>query len=487
MTLLGLLVWGGVFVYGVMYAQPVISVDYRPRLVEMVKKKQGMPEGAENGWLVLRGLVEKSDAMNAEFVELSGRPDALEMLTIDVLYDPSHQVHGFDREEVIAANLRYMDHLKRAGFFEEANRLRAMPFAVRQSEEPRLMEMMLPEVGKARLLTRLNAARMHLAHQRGDDDERFEAFDQCLALSDLESRQGTMIEFLVGVAIRALAMSELRQEFIERPPTEAECMRAVEMLDRRTLGGMDTAMEGERMTQHDVVQVLFSDTGNGNGRLLLHRLSWLKEGSLAPPANPTGDWLEYKVCNLAGLFMPDRKENLARINGFFDPMVRQAAMSRQERLSDSFDPEAYFEETPRSYPVVHIMLPAVGKSLRAQDQIRLESVGTRLMILIELHRARTGAYPEARSDLVASVVPEVPLDPFTWKSFGYRRLAKGEGADGRAYLLYSYGGDEVDDGGKPAKVIWDALHSDKAAGTDFIINRPRPKPIPQPAEPGDME
>lgn len=482
-TLLALLVWGGVFLYGVMYAEPVISVDYRPRLVEMVRQKQGMPEGAENGWAILRGLSDSSVRIYQEAKAEAEKEGIEPAFDYDYLYNPAYHIDDESRrDEYKSRALKYIGRLRRAGVFAELNRLRETPFGARVPKEERLLDYIVPEVGSARGFTRANLARMHLAHQRGDDEERFEAFDQCLAMAQLESRQGSLLEHLVGLAIFAAATNELKQEFIERPPSEAECDRVLTLLESRMLADSSAALEGERLLNYDVVQTMFSDTGNGNGRLLLTRLNDLQSGGDPTQRSSSFEWMDYKISNLLGLFAGDRRENIAMIDEYFDHATRQAAMTRHERLADPFDADAFAENVPRSYPVIGILIPAIGKAMRSHDQYEQGRVGLRLIIAIERYRARSGHYPVSLSDLAPTILSELPMDSYTGQAFGYRRFGAGEDPDGRGYLLYSFGLDGKDDGGKPVKGNWDALHLTKAAGTDYIINLPRPKPAPKPAD-----
>ena len=107
------------------------------------------------------------------------------------------------------------------------------------------------------------------------------------------------------------------------------------------------------------------------------------------------------------------------------------------------------------------------------------------MLGIELYNAKNGRYPSTLTDLVPSIFKELPKDPYNASgAWGYRLIDPSEDtvrrADGsaRPYLLYSFGADGRDDGGKtPEKDSYSALRANTPAGLDFIVNQPRNKPF----------
>ena len=98
--------------------------------------------------------------------------------------------------------------------------------------------------------------------------------------------------------------------------------------------------------------------------------------------------------------------------------------------------------------VVGLLLPALGRAVKVDDQVALRRQGALAMLAVERYQRATGAYPADLAAVVAKgLVAAVPTDPVTGKPLGYRRLEKPDEA-GRNYLLYSVGFDGVDDGGR---------------------------------------
>ena len=68
----------------------------------------------------------------------------------------------------------------------------------------------------------------------------------------------------------------------------------------------------------------------------------------------------------------------------------------------------------------------------------------RLAIALERYKSAKGEYPETLDALIPAYLDEIPLDPFTGRKTLTYKLAPDEET---AFLLYSYGPNETDDGG----------------------------------------
>ena len=95
-----------------------------------------------------------------------------------------------------------------------------------------------------------------------------------------------------------------------------------------------------------------------------------------------------------------------------------------------------------SYPLTAMLLPAAGSSIRRQAQLRTALLQVLVAVELEEHRRSTGAYPESLDELRLKHLEELPLDPFSGKSFHYEKRPGG-------YLLYSVGPNGKDDAGTP--------------------------------------
>ena len=94
------------------------------------------------------------------------------------------------------------------------------------------------------------------------------------------------------------------------------------------------------------------------------------------------------------------------------------------------------------WTMLETFMPAARQAsvaeLRGIARERLVIVGFALAV----HFAEHNAYPESLAELVPSVLPELPRDPWSGQDLIYRRTADG-------FVLYSVADDMQDNGGTP--------------------------------------
>lgn len=362
-----------------------------------------------------------------------------------------------------------------------------------------LHEILLPELGSTRALARVNGARMYIASKNAaapDAKEMNEsdkvlvmAFEQNLAIARLLGQDPILISRLVAFAVSARATSDTRNILAERRLSEPTLQALIDTMARQ--GGVpnvSTALQGERAMVLDFVQRTHSDNGRGSGTLIPSEFAKMQHifgGSV--PANVSRS----RALNITGLLFPSRAEVESKVNEYFDLAVAESAKSRLARdpaVESSL--ENYADKISKRHVIIQLLLPALSRAMRAPDQHQLDLAGTRLMLEIELIRARTGSIPKDLS----TVDPALTKDPFTDQLFGYRVLSTPD-EYGRDYLLYGLGVDGVDNQGtpnpasafialtKPALPSASGKPNETSLGYDFIINQPprRAKAPPTPA------
>ncbi len=121
--------------------------------------------------------------------------------------------------------------------------------------------------------------------------------------------------------------------------------------------------------------------------------------------------------------------------------VEAARLPASEQLAAFRKTDARYEALPRSYGIVHSIMPSMTTlvSVDLVNQARLQTAQTALAV--ERYRIATSRLPADLADLVPAYLDGVPEDPFDGRPLRYKTLHAG-------YLLYSIGRDETDNGGK---------------------------------------
>jgi hypothetical protein len=118
--------------------------------------------------------------------------------------------------------------------------------------------------------------------------------------------------------------------------------------------------------------------------------------------------------------------------------------------------------------IAALLLPALGKVTQKAAQAQTVVDQAVVACALERYRLDKGHFPEKLEDLTPQTIERLPHDVISGESFHYRR------ANDQAYLLYSVGWNQRDDGGKPGRALFDDkdgdwLWSGPIEGSDFQV------------------
>jgi hypothetical protein len=252
-------------------------------------------------------------------------------------------------------------------------------------------------------------SRLALAEGRaGDAAER--ALD-AIELGSRSGQEGTVIHHLAGLSMSAIGTDQA--ERVARSLSAAEARRAGARLDRiiARFPEAEAALEEERWICLNTLRRLFA------GELDLRAISG-GTPSRSPSGNPP--WFLYPK--------PWSYRNMDQ--GFRAYMVEAK--------------KPYPERRPVPPPrelLSRILLPTMGRALLAFEKNRAALGILRLELALEQYRKTRGRYPTRLEELAPEILPSLPVDPYSMRSFVYR-------PQGDRYALYSVGPDGKDDAGK---------------------------------------
>jgi hypothetical protein len=101
-----------------------------------------------------------------------------------------------------------------------------------------------------------------------------------------------------------------------------------------------------------------------------------------------------------------------------------------------------------------LLLPALGKVTQKAAQAQTVVNQAILACALERYRMDKGHFPEKLEDLAPQTISHLPHDVISGEPFHYRR------ANDQAYVLYSVGWNQRDDGGKPGGALFDEKEGD---------------------------
>ncbi|MHC4316907.1 MAG: hypothetical protein ACYTGE_15040 [Planctomycetota bacterium] len=469
--------FGGAFweTMKVYHAEPNPATDSRRRLHDLALDAAGITaEEGKTAWMLLVEIFEAAEEIRGE---INAQYDA-------GAFEPRDEYDGeLDYDRVrdgralpadLAPERRAFALLEQRGVRERFHRFADGPPGLRPIKGNGVLGFsgMVDDLSRARNLARISVSAMRLAAGEGDLAGAVNAFDQTLALARTMALQPYLISYLTAAAIEALAMSELRYELMELEFDEPSCRSLLASLDRHS--GFPTvgyALEAERIYFEDWVQWTYSDDGAGDGFLVAAPV--LESGFCAPSEQSL-------LGAVASRFFTASRAEIQDAHGtLMDKLVRQTRLPAAEQAGAAAESDAFVEGLSNRYEMVRLLSSALGKFVQNSTVRAVRLEGMRVMVALELYRARHGAYPDSLDQLAGDIVTQPPADPLHGLPFGYR-LLDGD-PDGRAYLLYSIGLDRVDDGGAELSPADREAHGHAAplttpavSNADHVINEPRP-------------
>jgi hypothetical protein len=335
-----------------------------------------------------------------------------------------------------------------------------------------LIGALLPAVQQCRGAAQDLAARAMLRTAQGDTAGAWQDLLACHRLGRHVAKGGSLIEFLVGVAIDQVAF-RADLAFLEHAKLDgrqiASCLHdlqklqpvpaladkvdvterfilleAVMIVDRRGLGYVEALAGGPA---GNVNAAMFGEVPAG--------VDW------DPTLKTINSWYDRLV---AAMREKDRGTRQAKFNAF-DIELKQLKTNLVEsgdllRLAAADEKEKK-ERGPKILGelLVTLLMPAVTKVQGASDRDTQVSDNVQLAFALALYHREHGKNPNELAALAPNYVPRIPNDLFNGQPLTYRLTDKG-------YLLYSVGPNGIDDGGRS--------FDDTPPGDDLVVRMPLP-------------
>jgi hypothetical protein len=476
--------------------RPTVRVNY---LATLNKTALAVPEN-ERAWpkyreaLLAMGFREDDthDSPAADFIKDDVKPGDAKWAQTTEFFKNHADSFAMLRDAASHEKLGFVTSISHADFTEKDRELFGMHFTPEQLEAEKkltledrwLMSTLLPNLHSLVITGRLLAADAHRAAEAGDGATAYADVTALLGVS----RHAQEIPFLVGVMvgdrIQSFARITIRDVLSEQPAlwTDSQLHDLAHKLAGAKID-WTRGIEGERIGFYDCMQRVYTDNGNGDGRLalrvskdqnLFQMLASVNQGDGAP-----GDTL-LANSGLAMLTMPaanmvvaSRKEMLEAFDKLTD--AAQARISepywklRDERpLDDDFEAEERAPLGQFRYLFVRLLLPSYDNLLKRIAITNSELDGVYVGLALELYHREHKKWPGSLAELAPQWLPEVPVDRVTGQPLHYKIV------DDKP-LVYSVGLDGKDDNGRavPSEngitLPWTMPPKDKPADGDWVI------------------
>jgi hypothetical protein len=317
------------------------------------------------------------------------------------------------------------------------------------SANPEMVGVLLPQLGVFRQLSREFVADALAASEAGESARATADLKAVIGIARHAREYPILINDLVSVAILHLEISRL-ELIVERYPgllSDEQLRELSGELAEFPLGPDAVRYAGERWMVEDLVQRIYTDNGNGDGRLCAAGLRVLSslQGTGTSPSRPGFSVPEWFFGPVIAFASPGRKELLAehrRVMDLADAAKRVPRWEPGQGASGELNALINNPAWSSRHLVLSIMLPAFSKATESAEQITQVRDGALAVVALERFRMAQGRYPQGLNELVPQYLAAVPLDRLDGRPLRYRNV------DGKP-VLYSIGTDLDDDGGTP--------------------------------------
>jgi hypothetical protein len=182
--------------------------------------------------------------------------------------------------------------------------------------------------------------------------------------------------------------------------------------------------------------------------------------------------LSWRIVNVSSLYFAGKAESARAGDAYLAGYAALTAKPRWERGDSGAVLERSIQGLSARFSLLKVIVPSLANFLRSADMAALQAEGTRVMLAVEMFRARKGRYPDSLEELAPGVLTTVPVDPWTGKEFVYKHVEPGADTYGRSYILYAVGEDGQDDGGLEQREGNYLVLGPRGHGYDYLFNLP---------------
>ena len=257
-----------------------------------------------------------------------------------------------------------------------------------------------------------------------------DALEDCMVLRCFGRHlqgKGFLNDQLVGASIESICYEGIALILNRVNGPEPLLARMQQELEQHFDSGRQVvSLDGEKAFWYDNIQRRFTDDGHGGGRALKDGIPFAAGGL---GGNMLGIlWFDY----------PGRRETVAMVENYFERAQKRIDMLPNQQDADA----ASVELEPGTSFLLSVTAPAHGAVGRQSWRIKIHELATITLVAIHLYAADTGDYPATLEQVVErGYLKKLPIDPFGRGPLTYRRTGGG-------FLLYGWGEDFEDDGGR---------------------------------------
>lgn len=317
-----------------------------------------------------------------------------------------------------------------------------------------LISTLLPQMQFLRNSAKLLASDARLAALASDGSTAYADVVAILGVSRHCAEIPFLISLLIAESTQHMARVAVHDILSEHPKLWSDAQLR-DLAHKLAASRIDwpRGLAGERACFYDTLQRLYTDDGQGNGRLALYGAPNNQNLFQIIDSIPSG-WSPHAsvfshtsvamfTLPAANMVVASRKEMLDMFDKVSDHALSQIAtpywQQNADQQSDEFEREEHGPLGKFRYLFVRLLAPShemIRNKIVVSDG---ERDGVFLGLALELYHRKNDKWPESLAELSPQWLPQTPVDPITGRPLHYKVV-------GDRPVVYSVGADGDDDG-----------------------------------------
>jgi hypothetical protein len=325
------------------------------------------------------------------------------------------------------------------------------PYYWQHYEGEEMFSVLLPHLSGYRNLAKALCWRTQFLSEKGRYEEAFNDIKACYRFGrHVKGNVVVLIEQLVGIAIEALAIEDLRGILSEHQ-VDSEALTILQRDLEQIIAGEDFVMNfaGEKLFIYDEIQRCFTEDRFGGGHLYLTRMGQISSVD-DPYAHTIGELIvgtifepeAWPIAVKVLFFHPNKQQTREATDRFYAYCETIAQKTPAQIRSQGIDVEKETTKIIRDNVFLNILAPALQRASEIGHRHSTNVEATISILALQRYKADKGSYPDDLQELVTTgYLRQLPLDVYSDKPLVYRKTDD-------SFILYSFGEDFKDDGGK---------------------------------------
>ncbi len=326
------------------------------------------------------------------------------------------------------------------------------PYYWQHYEGDEMLSVLMPHLARFRRIVFSLRWRALLLIEKGRYEDAFSDIKTCYRFGrHVKGNVVVLIEQLVGIAVEALAVENLRGILSENQ-IDSEALTMLQRDLEQIMAGEDFAMSfaGEKLFVYDEIQRCFTEDRFGGGHLYLSRISQVS--SLGDESVPSLQNIiiesiftpqAWPVVVKVLFFHPNKQQTRDATDRFYAYCETIAQKTPAQIRAEGIDVEKETMKIIKDNVFLNILAPALQRASEMGHRHKSNVEATVTVLALQRYKADKGSYPDDLQQLISTgYLRQLPLDVYSDKPLVYRKTED-------SFILYSFGENFKDDGGKP--------------------------------------